>query len=58
MHCLPFSKGSATLVLGSFVLSSRCEPLVLKDAVSQRDHTQCVVLAVIAAKGVDDTEVI
>lgn len=46
------------LALGSFALSTRREPLVLRDAVSHCVHPQCVVLAGIAANGVGDTEVI
>lgn len=58
MHCLPPSKGDAMLALGSFALSTRCEPLVLRDTVSHHDHPQYVVLAGIAAKGGGDTEVV
>lgn len=46
------------LALGSFALSTRCKPLVLRDAISHCDHPQCIVLAGIAAKDVGDTEVI
>lgn len=38
MWCLPPSKGGAVLALGSFALSTRREPLVLKDAVCHHDH--------------------